>query len=105
MFDANMRHLPKGHEFFAEMCGVRDGHPVRFCGVKSRLVLCKMLSENNENPTVRFYGDESNVDVTDSDSGIGSWFTYAGNKDGTGFIDEVKKKEAMAVLQINNGER
>lgn len=98
MFDANMRHLPKGKDFFAEMCGVRKGHPIRYCGVSSNLILCKMLSDEHENPVVRFYGSKRNVEISDSESGIGSWFVYSGNKDGTGFIDDDKKKEAMRQL-------
>lgn len=99
MFDANMRHLPKGKKFFAEMCGVREGHPIRYCGVKSRLVMCEMLSDEHENPTVRFYGDERNVDISDSESGIGSWFVYAGNIDGTGFINDELEAAAMNIIK------
>jgi len=80
------------------MCGVRDGHPIRYCGVSSSLVLCKMLSDDHENPTVRFYGDKRNVDISDNESGIGSWFVYAGNKDGTGFVNEQSKTIAMSML-------
>ena len=98
MFDANMRYLPKGHKFFAEMCGTRKDHPIRQFDLKSRLVPCEMLSDNNENPTVRFYCGNKFMDMTDSECGIGSWFVYAGNKDGTGFIDDAKKKEAMEQL-------
>lgn len=98
MFDANMRHLPKGKKFFAEMCGVREGHPIRYCGVTSRLVMCKMLSDEHENPIVRFYGDKRNVDISDSESGIGSWFIYAGNIDGTGFINDELEAMAMDVI-------
>lgn len=73
MFDANMRHLPKGKRFYAEMCGTREDHPVRNLGLTSRLILCEMLSEDHENPLVRFYGGVGAVDVSDEESGIGSW--------------------------------
>lgn len=98
MFDANMRHLPKGKKFFAEICGTREDHPIRQFDLKSRLVLCEMLSDDNENPTVRFYSGIKFMDITDNECGIGSWFAYTGNEDGTGFICDDKKKEAMRQL-------
>lgn len=88
-----MRHLPKGKKFYAKMCGVREHHPVRSLELNSRLILCEMLSEGNENPTVKFHGESGSVDVTDNESGIGSWFVYEGNADGTGFISEESKSE------------
>lgn len=99
MFDANMRHLPKGHRFFAEMCGVREDHPIRQLDLKSRLVLCEMLSDDNENPTVRFYCDNSFIDMTDNECGIASWFVYTGNEDGSGFINDIKMKKSMEQLK------
>ncbi len=99
MFDANMRHLPKGKKFYAEMCGVREQHPVRSLELDSRLILCEMLSDDNENPTVRFYGRSSSVDVTDNESGIGSWFIYGGNVDGTGFISDESKLAYQLLLK------
>ena len=101
MFDANMRHLPKGKRFFAKICGLKEGHPVRYIGINSNLVLCEMLSDEHENPTVRFYGSKCNVDVSDSESGIGSWLAYEGNEDLTGFICNESKAMAEGILNSN----
>lgn len=102
MFDANMRHLPKGYKFFAEMCGTRKDHPIRQLDLTSRLVLCEMLSEEHGNPTVRFFCGDVYVDISNNESGIGSWFVYSGNKDGSGFINDKSKAEAMRVLAASN---
>jgi hypothetical protein len=98
MFDANMRHLPKGKKFFAEMCGVRENHPIKQFNLTSRLILCEMLSDCNDNPTVRFFHGGKFMDMTDDEDGRGSWFVYSGNIDGTGFICDDMKREAMSLL-------
>ncbi len=100
-----MRHLPKGKKFYAKMCGVRDQHPVRDLELSSRLILCEMLTEGSENPTVRFYGKSSSVDVTDEESGVGSWFVYEGNEDGSGFISEESKLEYQRLVKEENNAR
>lgn len=93
-----MRYLPKGKRFFAELCATRADHPIGKFNFSSRLFLCEMLSEDHENPTVRFFCNDTYLDISDSECGIGSLFIYAGNEDGTGFICKDKREEAMRRL-------
>ena len=44
MFDANMKHLPKGWKFFADVCGVRG--QLHTLGLNSGgIVQCHMLKQ------------------------------------------------------------
>lgn len=101
MFDANMRHLYKGKDFFAELSGITKEHPLHKLGIsgRGRVVLCKMLSDEDENPVVRFYNKEDYIDISDSESGMGSWIVYSGNKDLTGFINDKSKEAAKQILE------
>ena len=98
MFDANMRYLPYGHDFFAKVSGITKDHPLHKLKIRGRIILCKMLSGCHENPTVRFYNGEDFIDITDGQSGRGSWIVYEGNKDGTGFINEESKRQAEQLI-------
>ena len=53
MFDANLRHLPNGHKFFAEVWGCKKGCSLYKLGVRKEdeLVLCEML-DNDERTTI-----------------------------------------------------
>ncbi len=99
MFDANMRYLPKDLEFFAEFRGVDDSHPLKLYSEIHNVILCKMLSDDHENPTVRFFVDEEYFDLSDEDCGLKTWLVYAGCKDGKGFINNKIKNEAMKMLE------
>jgi len=103
MFDANMRYLPKRHEFFAEFRGVDKGHPLKPYSENHSVILCEMLSKGNENPTVRFFLDDRSFEMTDEQCGTGSWIAYSGNKDGTGFICDKKRAEAKHLLAESFG--
>lgn len=98
MFDANMRYLPKGKEFFAEFRGVSDDHPFKKYSERHNVILCQMLSDEHENPTVRFFADGECFDLSDEDCGLKTWMAYAGCKDGRGFINNKIKNEAMKIL-------
>ena len=53
MFDANMRCLPKGAEFFAEVYCMSPEDPLYSYGVESRDVfLCTMLDDFEEQPNI-----------------------------------------------------
>jgi hypothetical protein len=98
MFDANIRHLPKGKIFFAKVhyclgtklydVGVRVGD----------IIKCEMLSNSTENPSVKFYLGNSTFETTHDAEFEGCLVVYEGNIDGTGFIDEKSKKIAMSQL-------
>jgi hypothetical protein len=100
MFDANMRWLPKGKEFFAEFRGVRVGHPLKQYSENHNVILCEMLSTGRHNPVVRFFLDDSYLDISDKECGCGSWLVYAGCKDGNDFINQDIKREAMSLLEV-----
>ena len=104
MFDANMRHIPKGKKFFVKVCGVSELHKVRELDLKCNVVLCEMLSEDNDNPIVRFFDNNTSVDISDEESGIGSWIKYEGNTDGSGFISEDSWELAYEVMVEIEGE-
>lgn len=53
MFDANMRHLPKGHKFIADVWGLKETSPLAKAGIEANsLILCTMLDDCDDNPSV-----------------------------------------------------
>jgi len=100
MFDANMRRLPKDTEFFAEFRGVHSNNILKKYSEKHSVIRCKMLSDENEDPLVRFYLDDGwSVDISDSESFYDLWVSYAGMIDGRDFIDERLRSEAMSMMR------
>lgn len=74
MFDANMRHLPKGHHFLADVWGVQEGTILYRQGVrKHSYILCTMLDESSDNPRVKVHLNDREVVV---DSHSESMFAY-----------------------------
>ena len=56
MFDANMRHLSKGHHFIAKVGGLKQKSPLYKVGVKTGdLLLCTMLEDDHDNPRVMLH--------------------------------------------------
>lgn len=56
MFDANMKGLPKGVLFFAEVHGLKENSSLVDYGVKvGDILLCTMLSIGDENPRVKVH--------------------------------------------------
>ena len=100
MFDANMRHLPKGHKFFAKMWGVSD--KIKSMGVNvDDLVICHMLNDGNDNPCVDMMINKGLFTISSDKDFYDNWFVYEGNLDGTGFICEKSKSKAMKMLTSN----
>jgi len=99
MFDANMRYLPKGKKFFAEVFSA--GKRLKKLGVnKGELLLCHMLNESGEDPCVDILVNGKLITIS---SGTGEMdfsdnLVYTGNHDGTGFIDAKLRAVAMAQL-------
>lgn len=101
MFDANLRGLPKGREFFAKVHWCEEGCSLYQVGMrKGDLFRCKMLSDCEEDPEVVFYFGNGVFETSDSKSGKNSFLIYEGNIDGTGFIDEESRVKAMKMLEV-----
>ena len=97
MFDANMRYIRSGQRFFAELTSLdeedKTGH-----GLNSHdVVLCYMVTQGHENPTVIMMIGGLYVPVSCSSSGF-SWFVYAGRPNGGGFIEKKVKAKALKLL-------
>jgi hypothetical protein len=97
MFDANLRYLKVGTEFFAKVHYCEKDSYLSTLGVKANdIVRGEMLSEEHKNPIVTLKLLSGDVNV---DNDVDEWFiVYEGNIDGTGFIDESSRKIAMAML-------
>ena len=98
MFDANMRHLPKGAEFFAEVYAcdeVLAGHGLR----NNDVILCEMLEDDVENPLIKFLLNGEWTHLKANDCFEDNWFVYAGRRDLTGFINSKVKDKARAILE------
>ena len=109
MFDANLRGLPHGLRFFAEI--VCDSTYLNKEGFKSGdVILCEMLSEDNEERCVRdsasikvykpkseYFTLEHNFEDEDDDS----WIVFSGREDLTGFLPQEKHvlEKAKKVLE------
>jgi hypothetical protein len=95
MFDANLRHLPKGHKFFASIEYINvDGIDVG----DNVLVLCEMLSEESINPKIEFKANGSTYRLKHKDHFEEVLMVYQGNVDGTGFIDKYVKAHVLTIL-------
>lgn len=106
MFDANMRHLPKGYEFFAEVHCLKENSSLAKAGVKTGdVLLCTMLSIGNKNPKVKvFLPDGRTLYVRSWDSGdedelFDTWLVFSGKKDLSGFICDKEKSKARKYLK------
>lgn len=97
MFDANMRYIGSGNRFFAELTSLdeedKTGHGLR----RHDVVLCYMVTQGHENPTVIMMVDGKHLPVSCNDSGH-SWFVYAGRPNGSGFIHKKVKAKALKIL-------
>ena len=86
MFDANMRHLPNGLIFFAEVFTVKKNSSLgKFGYNKNELVLCEMLDNDEENDhnnsKVRFYNKGETLDCKSWEDGedlLSTWIVFAG---------------------------
>lgn len=113
MFDSNLRHLPNGHKFFAEVLGCENGCSLYEMGVRKEdeLVLCEMLDNDEENDhmnlTVIFFfkGNTSEIkSCEEKEELLSTWIVYAGNSDLTGFLPQDEERLiplAMKLLMEN----
>lgn len=82
MFDANMRSLPNGLIFFAELFTVKEESGLaKFGYVKDELVLCEMIDNDEENdhrnPVVKFYNKGDTLECKSWEDGEELFYTWA----------------------------
>ena len=100
-FDANMRNLPKGKLFFAEVYSCTKGSDLYEYDIrKGDLLYCEMRSHCSEDPVIciktTYSGNIMTWDSIDTDL---VWLVYAGNVDGTGFICDVTRDKARQLME------
>ena len=87
MFDANMRYLPKGHHFIADVWGLKEDTILAKAGIKKHsYILCTMMDESEENPRITVHLESGNIVVDSHSEGIFAYhILYMGtvNKDGS----------------------
>lgn len=109
MFDANMRHLPKGRLFFAEVHGLKENSSLLDYGVKvGDILLCTMLSIGHNNPRIKvhFSSGASTIirswDTHCEDELFDTYLIYSGylKEDKTlgGFIQDCWKTKAKDLV-------
>ena len=99
MFDANMRYIPKGKRFFAEVSSIAENGSLYGLGLRQGdVVFCHMLNQTPDNPMVDMLIGGRKITVSDIGCGY-DWIVYAGNADGkSDFIDDKVKAKANQVL-------
>lgn len=107
MFDANLRYLPKGYEFFAEVGCLKDKSPLAKAGIKhGDVILCTMLSIGHDNPRIKVHlphGQSIRVrhwDEGDEDELLDTFLVFSGNKEFGSFICDKEKAKAKAYLEL-----
>ena len=92
LFDANMRYLPKGRQFFARVMYADEGSPFH----PRSLLMCEMLDEGNEDPEIVLL--ETGVQIFCSECEE-SFVVFEGNLDLTSFISKASLAEATQMLE------
>lgn len=100
MFDANMRYIPKGVRFFAEVHSVKGNGNAYNLGLRrGDVVMCHMLNNSHKNPCVDITINGTVTTLSSCGTGLGTWIVYAGNIDGkSDFIRSSVKDKANKVL-------
>jgi hypothetical protein len=100
MFDANLRHLPKGTVFFAlaHLC-IKGSYLHKKRVRTGYVILCEMLTDDNENPSIEITIGKKKYQLHSKDDDIEGWLVYEGLLDGEGFMEDEIKEKAMKVLK------
>jgi len=99
MFDANMRHLPKNHRFFAKVYSAKESTKLYRLGLRSgMLVQCKMRDKSDNNPRCKLKISGKWHTMKYHDEFYDTWLVYEGNLDMTGFIDQESEEMARKLI-------
>ena len=102
MFDANMRHLPKGHKAVGAVWGCKEGTVLYNHGVrKGDYIKFTMLDEGGDNPEIIVHLDGGDVLVNSHTEGLFAyhilyWCTV---NDDNSYSDFGYEKDRIAVLK------
>lgn len=100
MFDANMRHLPKGMMFFAKIESIKlDCELFNLGARRNDIIKCEMLDECHDDPRVRFFISSKEHVFEHRNHWRQFWAVYAGQIDGGDFINDEDRAKAMAVME------
>ncbi len=100
MFDANLRDLPKGYKFFAELKGCKEGCKIYRNGFrKDDVLFCEMMDEPTgteelrDNPTIKIYKDDGKgfffcKSWEDGEKLFSTLLVYSGSSDLTDFLPQ-----------------
>lgn len=113
MFDANMRHLPNGHKFFAETGNIDKNSQMYKNGFREKdtLVYCVMLDNDedndHDNPLVMMYRKDGvsfyEKSQENGDELWSTWLVYAGDATLKGFLPQDKDTLIPIAKQILEG--
>lgn len=101
MFDANMRHLPKGFDFICEVWGIKEDTILYGEGVREdTMICCKKLADEDDNPKVSFDLDGKEVIVDNHSEGLFAYhfIYYCGvDHDKCEFFDWMYEKDKIKI--------
>lgn len=99
MFDANLRFLPLGTEFFAEVYYCEGSVLDKKLGLKQNDVIrCKIIDECDDHPNVEITHKGKTITVGYHEDFYEKLVVYAGKLDGTDFIKDSTRNKALGIL-------
>ena len=98
MFDANMRHLPKGHRFLADVWGLKEDTILFKSGVRRHsYILCTMMDESEENPRVTVHLESGDIVVDSHSEGIFAYhILYMGTVNDDGSLSDFNQANDLS---------
>lgn len=96
MFDANMKGVPLDHYFFAEVWSAGKYLLRKYNLRRGDIIKCCLVDNDDTNAGV-FLPNYQEATIYEDDI-AGSVFIYAGELDGTGFIDSKSCSRAKQIL-------
>lgn len=99
MFDANMRCLPVGHQFFAKVHHCNLGCGLYKKGIRdNQLLLCRKITDCEESPDVIAIINDEEITINYKDDFFDCLLVYEGNADGSGFINDHSRLRAAQII-------
>lgn len=99
MFDANMRCLPKGTQFFCSVCFCKEHSSIHRLGARSGDIFrCKMLDDSEERPRVSIKINGKVYILKYGDEFWDMLLIYEGMVNGLGFINDDSEARSLEIL-------